>query len=185
MTAICVFCGAKNGVDPKWLPLARSVGVMLAERSVRVVYGGGGVGLMGAVAGGALSAGGEVIGVIPHSLMGQEVGNLEVTRLERVDSMAERKTRMMDLSDGFLVLPGGLGTLDELFEVMTLRQIGLHRKPCGLLNYDGYFDPLLQLTRHMVDAGFVHKKDTAYLAVNDDPGRLVDELIATCPQPVD
>lgn len=183
MTSICVFCGAKDGVDPKWLPLARQVGAALAGHSVRLVYGGGGVGLMGAVAGGALDAGGEVVGVIPHSLMGQEVGNLKVTRLERVESMAERKTRMMDLSDGFLILPGGLGTLDELFEVMTLRQIGLHGKPCGLLNYDGYFDPLLALLAHMVKAGFVHQKDTDYLLVDPEPGQVINELVAACPVP--
>lgn len=180
MTSICVFCGAKTGVDPKWMALAEEIGTILANRSVRLVYGGGGVGLMGAVASAALRAGGEVVGVIPHSLMGQESGKFEVTRLERVDSMAERKTRMMELSDGFLVLPGGLGTLDELFEVLTLRQIGLHSKPSALLNYDGYFDPLTTMLSSQVAAGFVHAKDTEYLIKGDSPQDVVDRLLALC-----
>lgn len=171
-----MFCGAREGNDPKWAGLAREVGTALARRGFTTVYGGGGVGLMGAVARGALDAGGTVIGVIPRMLMAQEQGNLAVTRLERVDSMAERKVRMIELSDAFLTLPGGLGTLDELFEIMTLHQIGVHEKPGLLLNAHGYFDPLLALMRHFGQAGFVGQRDLDYLQVGDAIEPLLDRL---------
>ena len=160
------------------MALAERIGRSLATRGIGVVYGGGGVGLMGAVARGALDAGGEVIGVIPHSLMAQEVGNLTVTRLERVDSMAERKTRMIALADGFLTLPGGLGTLDEFFEVMTLRQIGFHTKPNAVLNADGYFDALFTMLDGFVAAGFVGAKDVDQLIVEATLDPILDKMSA-------
>ena len=178
---ICVFCGARPGHDPSWLSLARAVGQSIARRGYGVVYGGGGVGLMGAVAGGALDERGEVIGVIPHLLMDQELGNLNVTRLEKVESMAERKTRMIDLADGFVSLPGGLGTLDELFEVMTLRQIGFHEKPNGILNANGYFDDLFALISGFADKGFVGQQDLDALIVAPHIEALLDQLFASAP----
>lgn len=178
---ICVFCGARPGADPLWMSLAGLVGANIARRGYGVVYGGGGVGLMGAVAAGALDEGGEVIGVIPHLLMAQELGNLNVTRLEKVDSMAERKTRMIDLADGFVSLPGGLGTLDELFEVMTLRQIGFHEKPNGILNAEGYFDGLFGMLNGLVDNGFVGQQDVDALIIEAEIGRLLDRLFAELP----
>ena len=175
---ICVFCGARTGQDPRWVKLAEQVGRALATRGFGVVYGGGGVGLMGAVARGALDAGGQVVGVIPHLLMAQEVGNLAVTRLERVASMAERKTRMIELADGFLSLPGGLGTLDELFEVMTLRQIGFHQKPNAILNADGYFDGLLAMLNGFVDHGFVGAVEVEQLIVESTLEPILDRIAA-------
>ncbi len=152
---ICVFCGARPGRDPKYLQAARDTGRAIAARGWGLVFGGGRVGLMAAVADGALAAGGEVIGVIPHALMSRELGHAGVTRLEIVSDMAARKQRMIELSDAFVALPGGLGTLDELFEVLTLRQIGQHAKPTALYNLDGYFDTLLAACREFVGQGFV------------------------------
>jgi uncharacterized protein (TIGR00730 family) len=131
---------------------------------------------MGAIAGGALEAGGEVVGVIPHFLMGQELGTHDITRLEQVDGMAERKVRMMELSDGFLTLPGGLGTLDELFEVMTLAQVGQHSKPCAILNAQGYFDSLFALFESFVDAGFVGQEHIDHLLIDTEIQPLLDTL---------
>ena len=178
---ICVFCGARPGADPSWMSLARMVGASIAHRGYGLVYGGGGVGLMGAVAAGALDQDGEVIGVIPHLLMAQELGNLNVTRLEKVDSMAERKTRMIGLADGFVSLPGGLGTLDELFEVMTLRQIGFHQKPNGILNAEGYFDGLFGLLDGFVRNGFVGQQDVDALIIEASIDPLLDRLFAEAP----
>jgi len=160
---ICVFCGAKSGNDPRWVNAAFDVGRALAARGWTLVYGGGNVGLMGALADGALAGGGEVIGVIPEKLMQRELAHRGLARLEVVGDMAERKTRMIDLSDAFVALPGGLGTLDELFEVLTLGQIGYHRKPVALYNQDGYWDTLLTACRAMISRGFVLEADLASL----------------------
>ncbi|MCX7272078.1 MAG: TIGR00730 family Rossman fold protein [Burkholderiales bacterium] len=165
--AIGVFCGAKSGNDPRWVNAAFDLGRALAARGWALVYGGGNVGLMGAVADGTLAGGGEVIGVIPQRLMEREVAHRGLTRLEVVPDMAERKTRMIELSDAFVALPGGLGTLDELFEVLTLAQIGYHRKPVALYNQDGYWDPLLAACRAMTGHGFVHAADLAVLRAAD------------------
>lgn len=175
--SVCVFCGARSGANPAWMALAGQVGQALARRGARIIYGGGGVGLMGAVARGALDGHGEVIGVIPHLLMAQEQGNLQVTRLERVASMAERKTRMIELADAFLTLPGGLGTLDELFEVMTLRQIGFHQKPNAILNASGYFDNLLATISGFAGHGFVGRDDVDALIVERSLEPLLDRLL--------
>lgn len=161
--SLCVFCGARSGADPAWANEARAFGAAVAARGWRLVFGGGHVGLMGAVADGALDAGGEVVGVIPRSLMARELAHRRLTRLEVVDDMALRKTRMIALSDAFAALPGGLGTLDELFEVLTLRQIGEHRKPVALLDQAGYWQPLLAACDAMVAAGFVSARDRATL----------------------
>ncbi len=165
--AICVFCGAKSGNDPRWVNAAFDLGRALAARGWALVYGGGNVGLMGAVADGTLAGGGEVIGVIPQRLMEREVAHRGLTRLEVVPDMAERKTRMIEISDAFVVLPGGLGTLDELFEVLTLAQIGYHRKPVALYNQDGYWEPLLAACRAMTGHGFVHSADLAVMRAAD------------------
>jgi uncharacterized protein (TIGR00730 family) len=175
--SICVFCGARNGNDPFWAELASEFGARLASRGVRLVYGGGKVGLMGALASGALAAGGKVLGVIPRSLMTRELAHTGLTTLEVVDDMAARKTRMIEQSDAFVALPGGLGTLDELFEVLTLRQIGEHRKPSALLDQRGYWQPLLRTCQGMVDAGFVRSEELGQLLVEADAGKLIERLL--------
>jgi uncharacterized protein (TIGR00730 family) len=174
--SICVFCGAKPGFDARWAEGARTAGQAIASRGWRLVYGGGRVGLMGLLADAALAAGGEVIGVIPQALLAREVGHRTLTRLEVVDDMAQRKTRMIELSDAFLSLPGGLGTLDELFEVLTLRQTRYHDKPVGLFNQDGYWDPLLRACQSMVDAGFVLPADLDCMQVSGDMEALLASL---------
>lgn len=174
--ALCVFCGARSGHDPRWSAGARAFGATAARAGWRLVFGGGHVGLMGAVADGALGAGGEVIGVIPRSLVARELAHPGLTRLEIVEDMAVRKTRMIAMSDAFVALPGGLGTLDELFEAMTLRQIGEHRKPIGLLDQDGYWGPLLRACEAMVAAGFVGAADLSSLRVEQSAGALLAAL---------
>jgi len=164
---VAVFCGARAGLGPQWVAQAHAVGEGLARRGWGLVYGGGKVGLMGAVAQGALVAGGEVIGVIPERLRTRELAHEGVTRLEVVADMAERKTRMIELADAFITLPGGLGTLDELFEVLTLAQIGYHRKPIALFNPSGYWDALLAACRVMVEHGFLKPEDAALLRCAD------------------
>ena len=152
---IAVYCGASSNVDPKWLALAFDVGAALATRGLGVVYGGGRVGLMGAVADGALSKNGEVIGVIPKKLLDHELGHTGCTRLEVVETMHERKARMAELADGFIALPGGFGTLEETFEVVTWSQLDYHRKPVGLLDADGFYQGLVRFVDHAMEAGFI------------------------------
>jgi len=175
---ICVFCGARPGSDPKYLQAAREAGRAIAARGWGLVFGGGRVGMMAAVADAALAAGGEVIGVIPRALMSREPGHPGIARLEIVSDMGVRKQRMIELSDAFVALPGGLGTMDELFEVLTLRQIRYHAKPVGLYNQDGYFDTLLAACREFVAHGFVLPADLELLI--DSPGiePLLDRLFA-------
>ena len=157
--AIAVFCGARKGNDPAFLALAAEVGRTIAERGWLLVYGGSSVGLMGEMANAALAAGGEVLGVIPQQLMRREVGHTGLQQLEIVDDMPVRKTRMIAVADGFLVLPGGFGTLDELFEVVTLRQIGLHAKPIVLCDPGNYWGPMLAACQGLVDAGLANVRD--------------------------
>jgi len=176
--SLCVFCGARSGADPAWANEARAFGAAVAARGWRLVFGGGHVGLMGAVADGALDAGGEVVGVIPRSLMARELAHRRLTRLEVVDDMALRKTRMIALSDAFAALPGGLGTLDELFEVLTLRQIGEHRKPVALLDQAGYWQPLLAACDAMVATGFVHPRHREMMISSDAIDGLLDGIEA-------
>jgi uncharacterized protein (TIGR00730 family) len=172
---VAVFCGASSGRRPAFADAAGRVAVTLAERGLGVVYGGGRVGLMGVVADAALAAGGDVIGVIPQHLVDREVAHPGVDDLRVVDSMHERKALMAELADGFVALPGGFGTLDELVEVVTWSQLGLHGKPCGVLNVDGYFDDLLAWVRLAAEEGFVREHDL--LVVREQPGEIVDALV--------
>ena len=160
---VCVFCGARDGADPRFLALARLAGDRLARAGATIVYGGGRVGMMGALADAALAAGGQVIGVIPGVLLDREMGHKGLARLEVVADMQVRKQRMIELSDAFLTLPGGLGTLDELFEVLTLRQLGEHQLPILAVNDRGYFDTLAACLREFVDHGLAGQRDVAAL----------------------
>lgn len=175
--SICVFCGAKPGHGPGFLALARETGRALAARGLTLVYGGGGVGLMGAMADAALTGGGEVIGIIPQRLVDREAGHRALTRLEIVPDMPTRKERMIELADAFISLPGGLGTLDEMFEVLTLRQLDLHRKPSGLLNAGGYFDPLVGALQSFVASGLVDRKETDRIHVEPTVDGLLDAVL--------
>lgn len=183
MRSICVFCGSKPGRDEGYVDLASRVGTLLAERGATVIYGGGRVGLMGALADAALAAKGRVIGVIPQMLMDREVGHANLSELHIVRTMAERKEMMGALSDGFLTLPGGTGTMDELFEAWTWTQLGLQHKPSGLLNYRGYYDPLVAFLDRAVEAGFLDVRHRAGLWVDDSAARLIDRLCSNDPQP--
>ena len=171
---LCVFCGSSPGRDPAHVELAQAVGAGLAARGIGVVYGGGRVGLMGALADSALAAGGEVIGVIPGRLVERELAHRGVTELRVVDTLHQRKALMAELSDGFVALPGGLGTLEELAEVLSWAQLGLHDKPCGLLDPTGYFDPLVGFLERAVNEGFMASADRDRLFVARD----LDELLA-------
>ena len=164
--AVCVFCGARAGAEPRFAAVAREAGERLARAGVTLVYGGGSVGMMGVLADAALAAGGEVIGVIPGVLMAREVGHRGLTRLEVVADMQLRKQRMIALSDAFLTLPGGLGTLDELFEVLTLRQLGEHAKPIVAVSDRGYFDALAATLRDLVVHGLAAERDVAALELH-------------------
>jgi hypothetical protein len=180
---ICVFCGSSVGADPRYVEAARATGAYLARQGLGIVYGGGHVGLMGALADAALAAGGEVIGVIPHALVARELAHPGLTTLHVVATMHERKARMSALADAFLVLPGGLGTLEELFEVWSWAQLGAHTKPCGLLDVAGYWQPLLALVDHLQRQGFLAAADRALLVVDDAPERLLARLRAWEPPP--
>ena len=155
MKRLAVYCGSASPEDPRYLQLASEIGQSLAERGIGVVYGGGRLGLMGAVAQGALDAGGEVIGVIPEALFNSEVANHDCTELLTVSGMHERKQKFTDLSDGFVTIPGGVGTMDELWEAMSWAQLGYHSDPVGLLNAFGFFDDLIKFNAHMAAVGFV------------------------------
>ncbi len=169
LTSVCVFCGANAGTDPAYTEAAKALGRALAERHLTLVYGGGAVGLMGLVADAALAAGGEVIGIIPQSLMDKEIGHKSLTRLEVVDGMHARKARMAELSDAFIALPGGLGTLEELFEVWTWGQLGYHGKPLGLLEVNGFYSKLTAFLDHIVGEGFVRAPHRDMLQVSESP----------------
>ena len=173
---ICVFCGSAAGNGAAYLAAATELGASLARLGIGVVYGGGHVGTMGALADGALTAGGEVIGVIPEHLMSRELGHHGLSELRVVADMHERKAQMAALADGFLVLPGGAGTLEELFEVWTWAQLGLHDKPIGLVDVDGFYQPLLRVVDHMVSAGFLRPEFAATLDHHPDPLVLLDRF---------
>jgi uncharacterized protein (TIGR00730 family) len=181
LRSICVFCGASPGATPIYQEAAEALGRHLAENGIQLVYGGGAVGLMGMVANAALAAGGEVIGIIPQSLKDAEVGHSGLTRLEVVDGMHARKARMAELSDAFIALPGGLGTLEELFEVWTWGQLGYHAKPLGLLEVNGFFDPLLTFLDHLVQERFVRQPHRDMLQRAASPADLIDALAAWKP----
>lgn len=174
MKSVCVFSGSNSGLRAEYEAAAQSLGRTLAERGITVVYGGARVGLMGAMADAALAAGGRVVGVMPEALVAKEVAHHGLTELRVVKSMHERKAAMNDLSGGFVALPGGWGTLEEFFEVLTWAQLGLHRKPCGLLNVQGYFDPLLAFLDHTIAEGFVRPEQRAMVQVGENPAVLLD-----------
>jgi uncharacterized protein (TIGR00730 family) len=173
---VCVFCGASSGRLPAYADAARALGAAIARRGLGLAYGGGRVGLMGAVADGALRGGGEVVGVIPQELVDRELAHGGLTDLRVVGSLHERKALMAELSDGFVALPGGFGTLDELLEQLTWSQLGLHAKPVGLLDVEEYWRPLIELARHATEEGFVRESDLAAIAVASEPDVLLDRL---------
>ena len=173
MRKLAVYCGSASPADPRFIELASEVGRTLAGRGIGVVYGGGKAGLMGALATAALDAGGEVVGVIPQALVDMEVANKDCTELHVVDTMHQRKQAFTDLSDGFITLPGGVGTLDELWEAVSWAQLGYHAKPVGLLNALGYYDGLVAFNRHMADVGFVREAHRGIVIV----GETIEELL--------
>ena len=181
MIRVCVFCGSNDGDRPAFREAAELVARTLATRGIGIVYGGGRVGLMGTVADAALAAGGQVIGIIPEMLAAREVAHRELSELHVVGSMHERKALMAALSDAFVALPGGFGTLEEMFEVVTWRQLGYHDKPSALLNVEGYYDPLLAFCDAAVARGFVKPRDRGNLISGSDPHALLDALLALLP----
>lgn len=173
---VCVFCGSKHGVRPEYTEAARAMGTALVAAGIDLVYGGGRVGLMGEVADAVLEAGGHVIGVIPHHMSDREIAHHGVTDLRVVGSMHERKTLMYELSDGFVALPGGVGTLEELFEITTWSQLGLHAKPAGLLDADGFYTPLVRFLDQLVTEGFVAERHRRLLRVGKTPTEILEQL---------
>lgn len=178
---LAVFCGSATPEDPRYVALARSVGAELARRGIGVIYGGGRLGLMGALAEGALEVGGEVIGVIPDAMVSREVANRACTELRIVATMHERKAQFTELSDGFLTLPGGVGTMDELWEAISWAQLGYHDKPVGLLNAFDFYDGLLAFTRHMVDTGFIRPAHARILIAEHELDLLLERMEAYQP----
>src|SRR4029077_6030573 len=174
MGRLCVFCGSSPGRDPAYAAAATQLGRVLAQRGTGLVYGGGRVGLMGTLADAALAARGEVLGVIPQALLERELGHHGLTELRVVDSMHARKALMGELASGFIALPGGVGTLEELFEVWSWATLGLHRKPCGLLDVGGFFAPLIEFLDRQVREGFIHPAYRAVLLVASTPEALLD-----------
>lgn len=181
MRSVCVFCGSNPGNHTDYAAAAKALGAEIAGRGQTLVYGGAEVGLMGMVADAALAEGGDVVGIIPEALVAKELAHKRLTRLETVSSMHERKARMAELSDGFVNLPGGTGTLEEMFEVWTWGQLGFHAKPIGVLNVRGFYDPLLTFLDHQRDEGFVKPGLRDTLLVGDDPQTLLTEMAAYTP----
>ena len=181
LKSVCVFCGASPGARPIYHEAAAQLGRHIAERGLTLVYGGGAVGLMGVVADAALAAGGEVIGIIPQSLERAEIGHKGLTRLEVVDGMHARKARMAELADAFIALPGGLGTLEELFKVWTWGQLGYHAKPLGLLEVDGFYARLTDFLDHLVAERFVREQHRAILQLSASPAELLARMDAWQP----
>jgi len=175
---ICVFCGSASGRAPTYTAAARELGQLLAKRGIGLVYGGGNVGLMGELADSVLDAGGRAIGVIPQQLVDREIAHGGLTELHVVENLHQRKALMAELADAFLTLPGGVGTMEELFEVWSWGRLGLHSKPCGLLNVNGYFDSLRTLTDQMVTEGFLEPVHRELLLIEEQPGVLLDRLVA-------
>jgi uncharacterized protein (TIGR00730 family) len=184
MKRLCVFCGSSAGSNPSYAEAARTFGRTLVRRGLGLVYGGGSVGLMGELADAMLAAGGDVVGVIPRALQLREVGHDGLTTLHVVGSMHERKARMAELADGFVALPGGMGTLEEFAEILTWAQLGLHRKPCGLLDVEGYWRPLVAFLDHAVAEGFVRPEHRRIVLVAERPDALLDAFEAYQPPAV-
>jgi uncharacterized protein (TIGR00730 family) len=173
---ICVFTGSRHGSRPAYAEAAKRLGQSLVERGYGLVYGGGNVGLMNVVANTVLELGGHVMGVIPDRLVGKEVAHQGLSDLRVVSSMHERKALMAELSDGFIAMPGGIGTMEEFFEVLSWAQLGIHAKPCGLLNVNGYYDPLIQFVDHAVSEDFIKPKHRALMIVEGEAGKLLDHF---------
>jgi len=178
MKRVCVFCGSSTGIDPLYASAARELATTMVSRGLGVVYGGGRVGLMGVVADTALAAGGEVIGVIPRPLASKELAHTGLTEMKFVASMHERKATMSALADAFVTLPGGLGTLEETFEILTWAQLGIQRKPIGILNVNGYYDPFLRLFEHGIGQGFIRAEYRGFICVASSPAALLDVMAA-------
>ena len=176
MQKVCVYCGSSMGNRPLYGEAAGKLGVEIVRAGMSLVYGGGRVGLMGAVADAVLASGGEAVGVIPRSLLEKEIGHKNLTRLHVAESMHERKAMMVDLADAFVLLPGGFGSWEEFCETVTWLQLGIHRKPCGILNVAGYYDALLALAEHAVEEGFVRAAHKETIVVKDDPAELLAAL---------
>lgn len=185
MKSVCVFCGSNPGNHPAYADAANALGAAIAKRGATLIYGGAEVGLMGITADAALAAGGEVIGILPEALMKKEIGHKGLTRLESVGSMHERKARMAELSDGFVNLPGGTGTLEEMFEVWTWGQLGFHAKPIAVLNVRGFYDPLMTFLDHQRDEGFVKPQLRDTLLSAEEPDALLDAMQAYEPPVVE
>jgi hypothetical protein len=185
MKRLCVYCGSSPGSLPAYLEAARHLGALMARNQQDLVYGGGNVGMMGELAQSVLDHGGHVIGVIPRDLVQREVAHTGLSDLRVVDSMHERKALMAELADGFIALPGGIGTLEELLEVLTWAQLGLHRKPCGLLNVSGYFEQLMAFLDHLVDQRFLHPAHRAMLLATERAEDLLTAFEAYQPPIVD
>lgn len=176
MKRLAVYCGSATPADPVYIESARMVGRELAARGIGLVYGGGRLGLMGAVADACLAAGGEVIGVIPEALVGSEVAHRGCTELHVVPGMHERKRMFTDLSDGFITIPGGVGTMDELWEAISWAQLGYHEKPVGLLNVAGFYDRLIEFNQHMVEVGFIRPQHAGIMIVDDTMDGLINKM---------
>ena len=185
LTSVCIFCGASPGGDVAYRAAAEAMGRAIVGRGLRLVYGGAKVGLMGAVADAALAAGGEVVGVIPEQLVDWEVAHKGLTRLEVVANMHERKMRMFDLADAFVALPGGFGTLDEMFEMLTWRQLGIGDKPCAFLDVEGFYTPLMGMIDRMVEERFLHPEQRNDLWHGDDLDAMVAWMRAYTPAQAD
>jgi len=185
MSSICVYCGSSPGSDPAFLRAAREIGMLIARRGHTLVYGGGNVGLMGAIADAAMAAQGRVIGVIPDHLERKELAHGGLTKLHVVPSMHERKALMASLADAFLALPGGVGTLEEIIEAFVWTQLGLHAKPCAFLNVNGYYDPLVAFLTHMTDSRFLRPEQLSQLIVARDPSEALERLLSTTPIPIE
>ena len=179
ISAVCVFCGSSTGRAPEYLRAATTLGTLLAEEKITLVYGGANRGLMGAVADACIAAGGRAVGVMPRFLANQEVAHLGLTELHIVESMHERKAKMATLADAFIAMPGGFGTLEEYLETVTWTQLRLQQKPCGLLNVLGYYDPLLAQAEKAVEEGFARPEHRALLIASADPKDLLAAMVST------
>ena len=178
MNRICVFCGSKTGSDPLFLEIAKQLGRVLAVRGLHLVYGGASIGLMGAVADSVIASGGRAVGVIPEAMATKEVAHEGLTEMHVVSSMHERKSMMARLADGFVALPGGFGSFEELLEMITWAQLGIHRKPVGILNVSGYYDPLIQLFERAIEEGFIKPRNRQLFVVEQGPDELLETLLA-------
>lgn len=185
MKSLCIYCGSNYGINPEFEAQTRVLGNAMAERGITLIYGGAKVGLMGVIADSVLSGGGKVIGIIPKKLVDKELAHLGLTELHVVDSMHERKTKMADLAEAFVALPGGIGTAEELLETYTWSQLGFHLKPCGVLNIGGFYDGLLAYLDRMVTEKFLRAEVRKQLAVSDNPVMLLDMLQQARPEVLD